>query len=193
MKIWENCTKDHCTAQKLQSVGKAGFIGTYFFEDHNGNDVTMNSECYIEMINDFFVPELWWIIRRVWFQQDGVTVRTARPSMDLLCPLFSNRFISRFADTPWSFRSPDLSTYGYFLWRNLKPCVYEPRYTGQFERSYSCRGLPNWQSNAGNSGEQLPRMPLDMHQWKWTPHEVYCFPHLILSNANSTHWLWTAA
>ena len=38
-------------------VGKAGVVGPYFFEDHNGKAVTVNSERYIEMINNFFVPE----------------------------------------------------------------------------------------------------------------------------------------
>lgn len=58
-------------------------IGPYFFEDHNENAVTVNSECYIEMWNNFFVLELGLksnSIGHVWFQQDGATASTARSS-----------------------------------------------------------------------------------------------------------------
>lgn len=58
-------------------------IGPYFFEDHNENSVTVNSECYIEMRNNFFVLELGLksnSIGHVWFQQDGATASTARSS-----------------------------------------------------------------------------------------------------------------
>lgn len=49
----------HCPKAKVWcTVGKAGFIGPYFFEDHNGNAVTVNSKCYIKVINNFFIPEL---------------------------------------------------------------------------------------------------------------------------------------
>lgn len=81
------------------AVGKAAVIGPYFFEDNNGNAVTVNSERYTEMINKFFVLELRRKrvpIRRVWFQQDGTTAHTARASMDVLRPLFNDSFISMF-------------------------------------------------------------------------------------------------
>jgi len=110
------------------AVGKAAVIGPYFFEDNNGNAVTVNSERYTEMINNFFVPELRrkrLPIRRVWFQQDGATAHTARASMDVLRPLFGDRLISRFANTTWPPRSPDLSICDYFLWGYLKARVYE--------------------------------------------------------------------
>lgn len=60
-KYWENSTKDHCTAKKMTvwgAVGKATIIGPYFLEDNNGNIVTANFEYCIEMVNNFFVPEL---------------------------------------------------------------------------------------------------------------------------------------
>ena len=37
-------------------------------------------------------------------------------------------------------------------------------------------------------GGQLPRTPSEMHQWKQTSHEGYCFPNLNLWNAKS---MWT--
>ena len=64
-------------------------------------------------------------IRRGWFQHDGATAHTARASMDVLRPLFGDALISKFADTLWPPRSPDLSICGYFLERYLKAHVYE--------------------------------------------------------------------
>ena len=112
------------------AMGKTAIIGPYFFEDNHGNAVTVNSERYIEMINSFFVPALrrrHMTIQHVWFQQDGATAHTARASMAVLRPLFKDHLISRFADTPWPPRSPDLSMCDYFLWGHLKACVYVHR------------------------------------------------------------------
>lgn len=122
------------------AIGKAGIIGPYFFEDNDGNAVTVNSERYIQMIKNFFLPELRrkrMHIRRVWFQQDGATAHTARASMDVLRPLFGDRLISRFADTPWPPQSPDLSMSDYFLWGNLKAHVYShmPRTLDDLKRA----------------------------------------------------------
>ncbi|GBP12630.1 hypothetical protein EVAR_10285_1 [Eumeta japonica] len=51
-------------------------IGPYFFENERGRAVTVNSERYVEMLDDFFVPELQnfpGYNQRTWFQQDGAT------------------------------------------------------------------------------------------------------------------------
>lgn len=40
------------------TIEKAGVIRPYLFEDHKGNTVTVSSKRYIEMMNNFFVPEL---------------------------------------------------------------------------------------------------------------------------------------
>ena len=57
--------------------------------------------------------------------------------MDVLRPLFGDRLISRFADTPWPPRSPDLSMCDYFLWGNLKARVYShmPRTLDDLKRA----------------------------------------------------------
>lgn len=111
------------------AVTKECVIGPYFFEE-NGVTVTVNSHRYIEMINNFFIPELHvrgMNTRTVWFQQDGATAHTARASMDLVRALFNNHVISRFGDVPWPPRSPDLSTCDFFLWGFLKSRVYESK------------------------------------------------------------------
>ena len=80
------------------AVGKSAVIVLYFLEENNGNAVTVNTE-----INNFFVPELqrkYVPIRHAWYQQDEATAHTARASMEVLRPIFGDRLISRFADTP---------------------------------------------------------------------------------------------
>lgn len=103
-------------------------IGPYFFQDDNGNTVTVTSERYRQMITEFFLPEVRRKripIRRVWFQQDGATAHTARISMEAIRPVFRGRIISRFGDINWPPRSPDLSMCDYFLWGYLKARVYQ--------------------------------------------------------------------
>jgi hypothetical protein len=33
-------------------------LGPYFFEDNKGHAVTVNTECYVAMLNEFILPEL---------------------------------------------------------------------------------------------------------------------------------------
>ena len=130
----ENPRKLHAKPLRYQkakvwwAVGKAAVIGPYFFENNNGNAVTVNFERYTEMINNFLVPELGRkrvLIRRLSFQQDGATAYTPRASMDELCSLFGDRLISRFGDIPWPPRSLDLFICDNFLGGYLNACVYE--------------------------------------------------------------------
>jgi len=81
------------------------------------NESSVNSERYIEMLTQFFFPELQRrrvSIRKVWFQQDGATSHTARASMEVLRQKFPGRLISRFGDVPWPPRSPNLSLCDFF-------------------------------------------------------------------------------
>ena len=90
--------------------------------------MTVNADQYTEMINNFFTHEprrKRLPIRRVWFQQDGATVHTAKVSTDVIRPLFGDHLISRFAATPWPPWSQDLSICDYFLLRYFKARVYE--------------------------------------------------------------------
>lgn len=34
----------------------SGIIGLLFFENDQGHNVTINSDCYVDMLNDFFRP-----------------------------------------------------------------------------------------------------------------------------------------
>lgn len=109
------------------AVGEVGVIGPYFFEDDNGQTVTVNAERYLEMLNNFLLPFLRnrrIAMRNVWFQQDGATAHTARNSMACVRQAFPGRVISRFGDVSWPPRSPDLSIPDFFLWGFLKSRVY---------------------------------------------------------------------
>lgn len=107
-----------------------GIIGPYFYENENGETVTVNAERYCQMLNTFLRPELRRLqldLENVFFQQDGATAHTARVSMQVLRGMFPERLISRFGDIPWPPRSPDLSTCDFFLWGYLKERVYSHR------------------------------------------------------------------
>ena len=103
----------------------------------------------------------------------------------VLRPLFGDRLISRFADTPWPPRSPDLSICDYFLWGYLKARVYE----------HKPRTLENLKEAIRVEVAQIDRAMLERVEAnfqerlqkciKRTPHERYCFPNINLSNANS--------
>ena len=52
-------------------------IGPYFFEDGNGQTVTVNGQQYSDMINDFLIPKVNEMnIINPYFQQDGATCHT---------------------------------------------------------------------------------------------------------------------
>jgi len=111
------------------AISSNGIIGPYFFEDDNGNAVTVTSARYVHMLENFVIPELqsFPVDENTYFQQDGATSHTARVSMNLLNDLFPNHLISRNGDVQWPPRSPDLSSCDFFLWGYLKSKVYETR------------------------------------------------------------------
>jgi len=64
------------------AISKFGVIGSYFFEE-NGQNVTVNSQRYVFILENFFEPQLEELMgetdrmRDIWFQQDGITAHTA--------------------------------------------------------------------------------------------------------------------
>lgn len=99
------------------AVGMSGIIGPYFFEDEDGRALTVYSDRYVTMLQDFVRPELQARqLNNIWFQQDGATPHTALQSRAVLRGLFPNRLISRFGDLTWPSHSPDLTAPDYFLW-----------------------------------------------------------------------------
>ena len=102
-----------------------GVIGPYFFEDANGNAVTVNGDRYRTMLNNFLWHEVEHIdVQNMWFQQDGATCHTAAETINLLAQKFGNRIISRRGNINWPPRSCDLTPLDFFLWGYLKQKVY---------------------------------------------------------------------
>ena len=63
----------------------AGNIGSYFFKNEAGHNVTVNWEWYRTMINHFFVPKLADVDKDdLWFQQNGATCHTVNETINLL-------------------------------------------------------------------------------------------------------------
>ncbi|XP_069594588.1 bromodomain-containing protein 7 isoform X2 [Ranitomeya imitator] len=131
------------------AISRVGIIGPYFFQD-NGRAITVNSERYLSMIQDYFQLALEAMeLEDTWFQQDGATAHTARVTMNCLRQMFPGRLISLRGDVNWPARSPDLAPCDFFLWGYLKSKVYINR--------------PNTLEDLRNNIEaEIGRIPVDM-------------------------------
>jgi len=111
------------------AMSASGIIGPYFFENEVGNAVTVNADRYVEILQNFFTPQLacFPVNENTLFQQDGATSHTARMSMNAVNALFLNCVISKNGDIPWPPHSPNLTPCDYFLWGYLKTEVFETK------------------------------------------------------------------
>jgi len=89
--------------------------------------VTVTSDRYCDMLQNFLRPKLDELEEEVWFQQDGATAHTSRRSLSILREMFPGHLISLRGDIGWPVRSPDLSSCDFFLWGYLKAMVYARR------------------------------------------------------------------
>jgi hypothetical protein len=74
------------------AVWSRGDTGLCFFEDEDGQAITVTSQCYTEVINEFLAPKLP-PNHNLWFQQDGAMAHMAVISMSLLGCLFLHHLI----------------------------------------------------------------------------------------------------
>ena len=97
----------------------------FFFENEQGEAVTVNSDRYRAMLNEFLFTKIEKDdIGNIRFQQDGATCHTAEATLDVLRSVFEDRIISRRADVVWSPRSCDLTSLDYYLWGAVKVQYY---------------------------------------------------------------------
>ena len=83
-----------------------GLIGPFFFENEQGEGVTVNGDRYRAMLNVFLFTKIEEDdIGNIWFQQATV---------------FKDRIISRRADVVWPPWSCDLTLLDYYLWGAVK-------------------------------------------------------------------------
>lgn len=111
------------------ALSSTGIIGPFFFEDTEGEAVTINSERYLKLMKSKFLPAL----RRkvvnfddVWFQQDGATPHTAGCVLQWLDNTFGDQYISYRTANVWPPHTPDLNPLDFFLWGYLQDRVYSP-------------------------------------------------------------------
>ena len=102
-------------------------IGPIFFENEQGEGVTVNGNRYWAMLNEFLFTKIKEedIGKKIWFQQDGAMCHTAEATLDdILRSVFEDRIISRRADVVWPPRSCDLIPLDYYLWSAVKDKCY---------------------------------------------------------------------
>ena len=76
-----------------------GIIGPFFFENKQGEAITVNGDRYQAMLNEFLFAKIEEEdIGNTWFQQDGATCHTAEATLDVLHPVFEDRIISHRAN-----------------------------------------------------------------------------------------------
>ena len=101
-----------------------GIIETCFFENEQGEAVTVNGDRYRAMLNEFLFTKIEEEdIDNIWFKQDGATCHTAETTLDVLLPVFEYRSA---ADIVWSPRSCDLTPLDYYLCGAVKDKCYAP-------------------------------------------------------------------
>ena len=97
----------------------------FFFENNQGEAVTVNVDRYWVMFNEVLFTEIEeQDIGNIWFQQDGATWYTAEAILDVLRNVFEDCIISRKADVVWPSRSCDLTPLDYYLWDAVKDRCY---------------------------------------------------------------------
>lgn len=79
-----------------RAVSSFGIIAPYFFEDNYDNAVTVNSQRYVENLENFIIPELdkYQIDEETLFHQDGSTNHRARIAINTVNHVFPDRVIS---------------------------------------------------------------------------------------------------
>ena len=97
----------------------------FVLENEQGEAVTVNSDRYRAMLNEFLFTKIKEEdIGNICFQQDGPTCHTTDTTLDVLRPVFEDHIISRRADVVWPPRSCDLTPLYYYLWGAVKDKCY---------------------------------------------------------------------
>ena len=113
------------------AIFRPGILGPYFIEGDAQNPLTVNQECYREIIIAPFVQDLKHFFHtrnlplwRQWMQQDGTTAHTASESLACLQQHFGDCFISHGAEFPFPSHSPDLTAPDAYTRGMLKESVF---------------------------------------------------------------------
>lgn len=107
-------------------MSRRGILCPYFSEDEREYTITVNAERYVEILHDFWAPELYYIsgyIQGTWFQQHGATSCTFNTCLQRDREILTGQLFSRKSDTNWPPRTPDLISADFLLWRYLQSIV----------------------------------------------------------------------
>ena len=99
-------------------------IGPFFFSES-----TVDSAVYLDMLQEFAVPQLEHLQPDVIFQQDGAPPHWSLNVRQFLDEKFPGRWVGRDGPIPWPPRSPDLTPLDFFLWGFVKDQVYRTKVT----------------------------------------------------------------
>ena len=132
---WGKQAPEYCLERPLHSakctawiaISTHGIIGPFWFEDVNGQALTINTLRYIQVLDRFWTElgRRRGITRATqWFQQDGATPHTSNESLAWLQQHFPGKVISRRCDPEWAPHSPDLNPPDFYLWGFLKDRVF---------------------------------------------------------------------
>lgn len=97
-------------------------IGPFFFAE-----ATITSAVYLDMLQQYAVPQLLQYHPDVVFQQDGAPPHWGLEVCAYLDMTFPGRWIGRDGPTVWPPRSPDITPLDFFLWGYVKDEVYRTR------------------------------------------------------------------
>ncbi|KMQ81391.1 transposable element tc3 transposase, partial [Lasius niger] len=86
-------------------------IGPFFFIE-----TTVTGCVYLDMLQNFALPQLEELQPIVYFQQDGAPPHWLTAVREHLNETFPNRWIGRGGPIPWPPRSPDITPLDFFLW-----------------------------------------------------------------------------
>jgi hypothetical protein len=90
---------------------------------------TVTKETYLDMLQQFVVPQVEDLQPTVIFQQDGAPSLWGRIVRDYLDATFPNRWLGRDGPLAWPPRSPDITPLDFFLWGYVKDKVYATKVT----------------------------------------------------------------
>ena len=88
----------HCLVQIL--IQRHNWV--IFFENDQGEVVTVNDDRYQAMLNKFLFTKIEEEdIGNIWFQKEGATCHTAEATHNVLRPVFQDCIMSRRTDVVW--------------------------------------------------------------------------------------------
>ena len=156
------------------TVWSRGVNGPYFSKYEDRQAITVTSQHYTEMINEFLVPKLP-PNHDLWLQQDGAMVHMALISTSALRCLFPQQMIYNFGDVTWCPSLLDLTAPDFFMQGHLKRKVYCscPVDLNALKKNtrWNCQ---HFRRNTLRSYEQVlnPWAPLHSGGW-WPPKTLY--------------------